>query len=353
VDRPDGLIDGQAGEQVLLGVVGHGVPTLVLQSLGGLSDDDSRVQQLRDGCAAIVESPGSQYVRLEAGFVLLGRLLEPGLLSAALRQLVDALLPNELEKRAEDAHAQRGFGIRRKEDGSGWRVTGGDLDLETGELLHAVLEAEKAVDPDNPSDTERYTELRAEGWQTADGLPDGGQPGPRSRRQRDHDALRNGLRRYLDAGIAGLRDKVAPHISAIVGVDLLDRVPGALPAVSAGTGATLVRRWLGNSAVSRFVLSLGGKVIETSHTQRTLKPHERRAKRIETGGWCQGSGCRRSGHIPHHPRRFADCGTTSLSDTVWCCAVTHGDIHVGKKTIRLKDGRWLNEKGWTDGPGRG
>ena len=32
------------------------------------------------------------------------------------------------------------------------------------------------------------------------------------------------------------------------------------------------------------MLSLGRRVIELSHTERTLKPHERRLKRLETEG---------------------------------------------------------------------
>jgi len=39
-----------------------------------------------------------------------------------------------------------------------------------------------------------------------------------------------------------------------------------------------------------------------------------------------------------------------LADTVLLCDQTHHDLHSGKLTIRLKDGRWLNEQGWTDGP---
>jgi hypothetical protein len=103
------------------------------------------------------------------------------------------------------------------------------------------------------------------------------------------------------------------------------------------------------------VLSLGRKVIETSHTERTLKAHERRAKRLETGGRCQGAGCTRGpgeNLTPHHATPGAVCGTTSLADTVWLCDQTHHDIHTGEKTIRLKDGRYLNEHGWTDGPAK-
>jgi hypothetical protein len=37
-------------------------------------------------------------------------------------------------------------------------------------------------------------------------------------------------------------------------------------------------------------------------------------------------------------------------DTALVCAPTHQDLHTGKLTIRLKDGRWINEHGLTDGP---
>jgi len=359
VDRPDGLIDGQDGEQALLGVIGHGIRTLLCQAWGGVDDDDPRLTALLAEPAEIVQRPASQLARLEAGFVLLARHLEPAQLPGALGQLVDALLPNELEKRAEDGHANRGFGLRLNDDGSGYRVTDGDLDLECGELLSAVLAAELAVDPDNPVDTAEFEQLRANGWRDGDELPAGS--GPRSLRHKRHDALKHALRRYLDTGIAGLRDKLVPHLAVTVSVELLEGRPGALPAVSTSTGArlpaSLVRRWVCDSAVGRFVLSLGGRVIEVSHTERTLKPYERRAKRIETGNRCQLAGCRcgpspldASRLVPHHPDAYARSGTTSLRDTVWICERCHHDLHAGKKTLRLRDGRWLNEYGWTTGP---
>jgi hypothetical protein len=357
LDRPDGLIDGQDGEQALLGVIGHGVRQMVCQALGGLADDDPRLNALLADCAEILTWPTSQLARLEAAFVLLARQVEPAQLPGALAQLVDALLPDELERRAQDAHARRAFGARLNADGDGWVLTDGDLDLECGELLRAVLDAELAVDPDNPDDTAAFEQLREQGWHSSDPLPETGQPGPRSLRQKRHDALKNALRRYLDSGIAGTRDKAAPHLDVIVGIDALERRPGALPAVSARSGArlpaSLVRRWTADSSIARFVLGLGGKVIETSHRERTLKPHERRAKRIETGGWCQGSGCR-SGPgtpmTPHHGHPWHRGGTTSLADTVNACRPTHHDLHSGKKRIRLRDGRWLDERGWAEGP---
>ena len=349
VDRPDGLIDGQDGEQALVGVLGHGIRLLVCEALGGLADDDPRLLQLVSALDDLVAAPLSQLGRLERGFVLLAEQLEPTLLPDALGRLVDALLPNELEQRAQRGHDERGFTLTPKSDGSGF-VPSGDLDVETGELLLAVLAAEMSVDGDNPSDTEAYGRLREQGWQSGDEVP---VDGPRSLRQRRHDALRAALRRYLDCGVAGMREKVRPHLSVVVGVDLLDGVPGALPALSTVSGqrlpAGLVRTWLCDSAVSRFVVGLGHQVIEASHTDRTLKPHERRAKWIESGGRCQVAGCRCGPHqrvVPHHVEAWARTGRTSLAETAGLCDLHHHDLHVAKKVLRLRDGRRLSEDGW-------
>ena len=97
------------------------------------------------------------------------------------------------------------------------------------------------------------------------------------------------------------------------------------------------------------MLGLGRKVLAVSHTGRTLTGTERRAKRIETGGACEvagcagGPGCRL---VPHHPTPYAECGTTSLSDTVLLCERNHRDLHVGGHVLRLKDGRRLGPDGW-------
>ena len=351
VDRPDGLIDEQPAEPTIRAVVVDGVLSLVCEARGGLSDTDPLLVHLRDQLIAVAESSTGDLSRLTAAFVLLARHLEPHAVPAALSQLVDALLPNQLERRAREAHEERGFRMRLKEDGSGWLVTRGELDLECGELLSTVLSAELAVDSDAPVDTAAFEQARQAGWRPGDELPSGC-AGPRSLDQRRHDALKNGLRRYLDSGIAGLRDKVAPHISVTVGIDALCERPGALPSVAA-CGArlprSLVRTWWCDSSVTRFVLSLGRRVIEMSHTERTLKAHERRAKRLETGGRCQAAGCRRGPGdrlVPHHGDPWAVCGTTSLSDTVLLCEQTHHDLHSGGRTILLKDGRRLGPSGW-------
>lgn len=116
-----------------------------------------------------------------------------------------------------------------------------------------------------------------------------------------------------------------------------------------------MRRWFCDSAATRFILSLGRRVIETSHTERTLEPHERRIKKLETGGRCQAAGCPcPPGRplVPHHPDPWSHGRTTSLTGTVLFCESSHHDVHSGGHPIRLRDGRWLNQHGWTDGPAR-
>jgi hypothetical protein len=137
VDRPDGLIDGQPGEAAVTAVVVDGVLSAVGQALGGVADDDPRVLELHTQLSEISCWPTSQLARLEAAFVLLAQHVPADQLPGALGQLVDALLPNELERRAARAADEAKLSLQPNADGSGWLLRG-ELDLETGELLHST-----------------------------------------------------------------------------------------------------------------------------------------------------------------------------------------------------------------------
>jgi len=348
LDAKDGLIGGLPAEEVLDAVVLRGVPQLFGEAHGGLADDDLRVRSLLRALVAVQSSATSQVARVEEAFVLLACGIESSFLPPALEQLVDALLPLRLEKLAEEAHARRGLVLVRKDDGVGWRLEG-DLDDEAGELLHTALAAAMATDPENVTDTAGRTEAREQGRDPYVRTPDGG---PRRLWERRHDALVLVLRDWLGSGIAGSRGKVVPHIQVRVGAEALAGRAGAMPAVG-GSGRTLpmslVGQWLCDSAVTRFVMGIGGRVIELSHTVRTLKLHERQAKVMETGGVCQAAGCHPppgTPLVPHHPDPYSRSGTTSFYDAVMFCERSHDDVHVGGKTLRLKDGRLLGPNGW-------
>ena len=350
VDQPDGLIDGQPAEQALYGVIVHGVCALAGQSRGGLPDSDPRLLALRTALVEIWQAPLPELTRLEAAFLRLAREVDRVHLKPALAQLTDALRPNELDQQADDDQANRSLVLRKQADRPGWDIRG-HLDDETGELLHTALTAAAATDPDNPVDTETAAALRAQGLDPhTDGCVQ-----VRSKPQRMHDALKQLLHKTLASKALGVRGKAPVHVNITVSSDLLHDVPGAMPATgSAGQTlpASLVRRWACDSALSRFVLSLGHKVLETSHTSRTLKPHERKIKQVETGGICEAAGCGRgdpTGHalIPHHITPYARSKTTSLADTVQLCDISHAHLHHGN-TLRLKNGRRIDEHGYTD-----
>ncbi len=348
LDRPDGRIDGLPGEDVLEGVLCRGIPQLVGEAHGGLDDSDPRLVSLLAEVREALASPLSQLARVEAGFVALARRVEGRLLPYCLEQLTDALLPVQLEERADKTHERRGLALLRNPSGRGGRLEA-DLDDEAFELAHAALVAAMSNDPDRPADTEAAARLRAQGL---DPYVEGATgDAPRSVLARRHDAFAAVLRDWLGSGIAGLRDKAVPHILVRVGADALDGAPGALPAVG-GSGRPLpmsaVRRWACDSAITRFVMTLGNRVIEMSHTVRTAKSHERKAKLMETGGRCQAAGCHPppgTPLIPHHPEAYARSKVTSFYDTVMFCEKSHFDVHHGK-VIRLKDGRLLNADGW-------
>ena len=172
-----------------------------------------------------------------------------------------------------------------------------------------------------------------------------------------HDALKNLLQHYLDAGLAGSHDKSPVAITVTIPSSLLDGQPGALPAVG-GSGrtlpASLIRRWWCDAKVTAFVLSRGLIPLGVIHSRRTLTGVERKAALLQHDNHCAGIGCCRRDDplvelVPHHITPWASHHRTSLADTILACQVLHHDIHHGK-TMQLRNHRWLNQHGWTDPP---
>jgi hypothetical protein len=223
-------------------------------------------------------------------------------------------------------------------------------------MLDTVLRAERAVDPDNPVDTDAYRAAADDpdlaGLDPAH-WPDA-VPRPRSLRSQRHAALRAGLRCLLDSGALGLRDKAAPHVSVVVGLDFVQGVPGALPGRAASGGRwsrEQVRRLLCQGSFTRFVLDARRRVVEASHTQRTLTAVERQILHLRWGGVCAADACTRgpaTGHklVPHHGTLFSHTRVTSLDDAVPVCEQDHHYLHDDRRPIKLKDGRWLGPDGW-------
>lgn len=354
LDRPDGLIDGQPGEDALYGALVDGICQLLAEQQGGAPADDPELERLRGELEELVLAELPQVARVEAAFVLLAQRSVPELLSSALALLIDALLPREHDARARKAEEQAELQLHRNFGGSGWHVQG-DLDDETGEMLDTVLRAERVVDPENVSDTDAW---RAAEQEDLSGLDPRHWPDrharPRSRGQQNHAALKSGLRRLLDQGLLGSREKAAPHVAVTTSLDFVQGVAGALPA-RALSGARWsrqqLRRLLCRGEFTRMVLDAGQRVVQVSHTQRTLTAVERQILYLQWGHACARQGCVRGPAtgdplVPHHGNLFSQCGTTSVLDAVPFCKQDHHHLHDDRMVLKLKDGRWIGPDGW-------
>ncbi len=360
LDRPGGFIDGQPAEPALHGVVVDGVAMLLAEATGGALPGEPDQSVLRGALETIVARGTSQRDRLEAGLVFFARRCPAGLLRSGLGLLLDALLPAQHEARARRAERQAGLDLHRRAGGSGWWLSG-ELDDETGELLHTVLGAARATDPDNPGDTEAWRVTCTEGDYRGADLADlepadwpAALPRPRNDRQAQHDALRLALRCLLDSAALGSREKAHPHVAVSVSLDFVQGLPGALPG-RALSGARWsreqTRRLLCQGTFTRLVLDAAGRVIGASHTGRTATALERMIAHVQWGGHCAAAGCIRgpdTGHpiVPHHGALFSHTGTTALHDTIPLCERDHHYLHADRCTLRLKDGRRIGPDGW-------
>lgn len=114
-----------------------------------------------------------------------------------------------------------------------------------------------------------------------------------------------------------------------------------------------MRRLLCDSRVGRLVLGLGGRALDASHTERTLRAHERRALHVQWGGRCAGAGCASppgSPLVPHQADPWHTSGVTAYAESVPLCESTHRELHEGRRTVRLRDGRTLSPQGWVAAP---
>lgn len=375
LNRPDGLIDGQPAEPVIAAVVDNTLE-LIAGGRAGIDDDDPLVAELQATTAAIIDGGGSQLQRLEHAFTLLARHLHPDALPAALGQQRDALLPNELERRAQTQADRRGLRLEQRLDDLPGDVTI-TPDHELYELLWTLLHATVTHDPANPQDTQDRAardldhsdpdrrdpllmDLREALNDAENDDRDVGVRRPRSRAQRLHDALKLILQQYLAAGLAGSTDKAPVAMNVTIPSAQLDGQPGALPG-RGRSGTTLprslVRRWWCDATITSFVLTRGLIPLGLIHTGRTLTATERTAAHLQRGGLCDGIGCCRPGDplltlTPHHLYAWSLFGRTSLAETVMACPGLHQDLHHGK-TVQLRDGRWINQDGPTDAPDPG
>ncbi|HUR14494.1 MAG TPA: DUF222 domain-containing protein [Mycobacteriales bacterium] len=384
LDQPDGLVDGVDGEGMVVGI-GENVLDLICRQHFGLSSDHPAqavlLARLQTEVETILGAGGSQQARIEQLLVLLTAELPAEVLKAALDEIVDAIVPSLLEEQDKCAQDKRALALSANPDGS-WDLSG-TLTPECGERLFIALAAEARRDPANPDDTVLREQHRQQTRETGgqdlvtpgtdlprwehdalNGLswtPDRDQVlVPRSRSKRLHDALNRLLERYLSTGLGGTHGKVPVQATVTISARTLDDSPGAPPG-RGGSGRplarSLIRRWWCDAHVTTLLLSTGWTPLGLVHSARTITGTEHKAATVQFDGRCAGNGCCPGQPdpliplVPHHVIGHALAGRTSLGETVMACPTLHHDLHAGKRTIRLRNGRLIDENGYLDEDG--
>ncbi|MCW2725986.1 MAG: hypothetical protein JWN35_2907 [Frankiales bacterium] len=337
----DGTLDMRAGQKVcaaleqvpaeideptLRAVLTDGVGQVFDELSGGSADpqDSARLRALAVQAGRATAAMPS--ARLEPAFTFLAHRLPGGVLARVLQDLVDALLPAQLDERYDNTDEEQYLELERVLDG-GWHVRG-FLRPEDGAALDAELTRRMGSDPDDPDRPRTPIQRRA--------------------------AVLGQLARDSHGAHETSCDRPAADISIVVRDTTLAGQPGALPArLSDGTRLSLaaVRRLGCDGRISAVVLDALGRAIGASGSHRNATRRERRALDAQWGG-CAVDGCAKPAAQtrPHHVIPWWLSRRTRLADLVPLCDSNHHDIHEGRRTLRLRDGRHINPTGWADGP---
>lgn len=319
-----GEVPAEVDEETFCAVVNDGAGQVLDEMYGG-SAHPKDVAELRKLCATAADQSGKDASdRLEPVFVFLAERIAPVVLARTLRDLVEALVPSSLDDAYEEMHDEEYFDLQQVLDGR-WHVTG-YLDPETGAAVDAELSRRMTTAPHDPTDVQSTGKRRAEAL------------GSLARDGRGHQGAGN--------------DRPAADITIVVREETLADSAGAMPArLSDGTPVPLnaVRRLGCTGRVAAVILDARGRPVGSSGSHRNATPRERRALEAQWGG-CAVDGCNQpySRTRPHHVIPWWLSKITRLKDLAPVCEHHHHDIHEGRRTLRLRDGRLIGPTGWID-----
>ncbi len=360
-------------------------------------------------CAATTATPAA---RLEPAVLLLARHLSPGLLGPSLGYLLDALLPDGIDLPDPDEYylhlqplldgdwdlrghldPETGTLLAREIDRRHKASTGQPADqAEETETEDADADADADAvgdEPDDENDDGPVEEIANPASDETDDEPDGVEPAttdepvialtaetaedsapwllptpdphastsdrPVPAGQRRHDALTQLLRDT--ASLTAGSGRPAPAAMLITSsIEALEGRLGALPGTLSTTGqpislpAATLRRLGCNSELTAVLLDAAGHPVGASSTRRSANRKERAALRIQWGPWCAIDGCPNTDTVPHHVPPWWLTRTTRLRDLIPICDHDHRAVHEQHRTLRLKDGRHIDEYGWTKIP---
>lgn len=235
------------------------------------------------------------------------------------------------------------------------RLVGIVEDLDVTDTRRVLEYWRQAVDgPGTVSDELAQSELRGislseslegmghiEGWTTPTALQalraalDALMPPPlpgdsRTARQRNHDALEDLARDYLDRGDAPQVGGDRPHINVITDLPALHGIAGGRHEFESGEVITVqvLRTLACDSSVSRIVLGPKSEIIDVGRRTRVIPASLRRAI-IARDRHCTWKGCDRGPRWcdVHHLTHWADGGGTEPDNLTLLCRYHHTRTH--------------------------
>lgn len=233
---------------------------------------------------------------------------EPGELFAVMKQLRDAVYPEELDDAWAKGADQQHFSVEPVP--LGYHVSG-FLPTEIGARVRAVLDSLAA--PQGEGDS-------------------------RSKDQRNVDAVDELASSFLASGLPSDQG-IRPHLSVRVDAETLDGQPGE-PATLDGFGpigpellALLACTADVTPILTKQAFLQGSIVLNVGRTRRLATLKQRRAILARQGGLCAGPGCRNTHLEIHHVVWWSKGGPTDLDNLVGVCSRCHHLVHRGLLNI--------------------
>jgi hypothetical protein len=266
-----------------------------------------------DSLALLARQTSVEAVReVEAPLLELAKAAEPGQLRRATWQVRHMLDPDGVLKDHHRAGERRY--LRISPTFAGMVILDGQLDPETGAVVMTALDA--MVGPTSPGD-------------------------PRTRYQRQADALVEVCRYAMDHDRLPTRGRRKPHLNVTVSLETLTGMagsPGAsLDFAALPIPAATAQRLACDPELTRIILGPDSEVLDVGRSRRLATPGQDKAVR-QRDRYCRWETCDRPAHLCHlhHMIPWWAGGHTDLDNLLLLCEHHHRLVHEGKQPLRLR-----------------
>jgi hypothetical protein len=275
-----------------------------------------------------------------------GLAMPADLIAGQARLWRDALDPNGIEPRAEEAFSRRDFWVARTTQG-GVVPFGGKLTVDVAAKLHTLFDAmltprtapqclpdQDQTAEDEPAGPGRPKDSRSPGQQRADIFA----------------AMIDSLAR---SGSVPTMSGAAPTVLVTVAADVLDKKHGNGIAVGVADPVpySAIEQILCDGGIQPVGLGDSGDVLSMGRKQRPFSRSQKLAIIARDGPTCKECDIPASGCEVHHVIPWSEGGTTDVDNGVILCWYDHRKMHAGEWRIEMVNGKpvsippdWMKRK---------